>query len=87
MTTNSGRKPGRRGNGEGSAYLRKDGRWAVDIALGGYKRKRYYFKAQKEALQACREFLNQQAQGTLATGPQRTQLRHNWSLRECFRLL
>src|SRR5579872_4822396 len=72
MTEKSGRKRGRRGNGEGSVYLRNDGRWAVDITLEDQKRKRYYFKTQKEAIQARRELLNQQAQGTLATGPQRT---------------
>jgi len=72
MTENNGRRLGRRGNGEGSVYLRHDGRWAVDITLEDQKRKRYYFKTQKEAIQARRELLNQQAQGTLATGPQRT---------------
>jgi integrase len=72
MTENKGRKSKRRGNGEGSVYRRSDGRWAVDITLEGHGRKRYYFKTQKEAIQARRELLNQQAQGTLATGPQRT---------------
>ncbi|MDQ6661990.1 MAG: tyrosine-type recombinase/integrase [Chloroflexota bacterium] len=72
MAQRERRKRGRRSNGEGSVYLRKDGRWAVDITLEGYARKRYYFKTEKEAIEGRRVLLNELAKGTLATGPQKT---------------
>src|SRR6266567_3535724 len=72
MVKRERQRRGRRSNGEGSIYLRKDGRWAVDITLEGHTRKRYYYKTEREAVEGRRLLLNQLAQGTLATGPQKT---------------
>lgn len=38
----------RRGNGEGSIFQRKDGRWAAMISTGGDKRKGYYGKTRAD---------------------------------------
>ena len=72
MVKRERQKRGRRSNGEGSIYLRKDGRWAVDITIEGHTRKRYYCKTEKEAIEKRRTVLNELAQGSLATGPQKT---------------
>ena len=61
-----------RGHGEGSIYQRKDGRWAASITLEGRKRKTFYGKTRKEVQEKLRVALNEQKQGTLATGPQQT---------------
>src|SRR5215218_6047911 len=37
-----------RGNGEGSIYQRKDGRWVGSISLPGGRRKDFYGKTRKE---------------------------------------
>src|SRR5713226_7414605 len=58
--------------GEGSVYQRADGRWVAQVPLEGGKRKLLYRKTEKEALSALRKALNEQEQGTLATGPQQT---------------
>lgn len=65
---------GKRGHGEGSIYQRKDGRWAASITLEGgtRKRKTFYGKTRKEVQEKLRVALNDQKQGTLATGPKQT---------------
>jgi integrase len=59
----------RRGHGEGSIYLRKDGRWAASISLGGRKRKTFYGKTRKEVQEQLKVELHEQQQGKLVTGP------------------
>src|SRR5258707_12880038 len=61
-----------RGPGEGSIYQRKDGRWVASITLENRKRKQFYGKTRKEVQEKLRVALNEQRQGTLATGPQQT---------------
>ena len=34
--------PKKRGNGEGSVYLRADGRWCASVSIDGGKRKSFY---------------------------------------------
>src|SRR5258707_6487459 len=65
-------KQKQRGHGEGSIYQRQDGRWAASITLEGHKRKTFYGKTRKEVQEKLRVALNEQKQGTLATGPQQT---------------
>src|SRR5712692_7498291 len=62
----------RRPRGEGSVYQRADGRWVAQVPLEDGGRKVIYRKTEKEALGALRKALNEQEQGTLATGPQQT---------------
>jgi integrase len=61
-----------RGHGEGSIYQRSDGRWAASLTLEGRKRKTFYGKSRKEVQEKLRVALNEQKQGTLATGPRQT---------------
>ena len=63
---------GRRGHGEGSIYQRKDGRWAASIMLENRKRKTFYGKTKKEALEQLKKALFEQQQGTLVVGAQQT---------------
>jgi integrase len=65
-------KQKQRGHGEGSIYLRKDGRWAASITLEGGKRKTFYGKIRKEVQEQLKIALHEQQQGTLMTGPQQT---------------
>jgi integrase len=58
--------------GEGSIYQRADGRWVAQVPIEGGKRKLLYRKTEKEAMSALRKAMNEQEQGTLATGPQQT---------------
>jgi integrase len=60
----------RRGHGEGSIYLRSDGRWAASITLEGRKRKTFYGKTRKEVQEQLKIVLREQQQGSLVTGPQ-----------------
>jgi integrase len=60
----------RRGHGEGSIYLRSDGRWAASISVEDGKRKTFYGKTRKEVQEQLKTALHQQQQGMLATGPQ-----------------
>lgn len=62
----------RRARGEGSVFQRKDGYWVVQIELGDGKRKQYYLKTQKEAVEKLRKAQRELEQGTLVTGPQQT---------------
>lgn len=61
-----------RGHGEGTITLRKDGRYAVGISLENGKRKFYYAKSKKEAVELLRRVQQEQQQGTLVEGPQQT---------------
>jgi integrase len=65
-------KSSHRGHGEGTITLRKDGRYAVGISLENGKRKFYYAKSKKEALELLRRVQQEQQQGTLVEGPQQT---------------
>jgi integrase len=49
--------------------LRKDGRWAASISLGGRKRKTFYGKTRKEVQEQLKAALHEQQQGKLVTGP------------------
>jgi integrase len=60
----------RRGHGEGSIYLRSDGRWAASISVEDGKRKTFYGKTRKEVQEQLKTALHQPQQGMLATGPQ-----------------
>jgi integrase len=62
----------RRGHGEGSIYLRKDGRWAASISLDGGKRKTFYGKTRKEVQEQLKKGLHLQQQGTLVVSPRQT---------------
>jgi integrase len=55
----------RRGQGEGSIYLRKDGRWCASITLENRRRKTFYGKTRKEVQEKLRVALNEQKQGIL----------------------
>lgn len=61
-----------RGHGEGSIYLRKDGRWCASITLENRKRKYLYGKTRREVQEQLKIALREQQQGTLITTPQQT---------------
>ncbi len=64
---------GKRGNGEGSIYQRKeDGKWVGSITLENRKRKVFYGKTRKEVQEKMKVALHEQQQGTLITAPQQT---------------
>jgi integrase len=64
---------GKRGNGEGSIYQRKeDGKWVGSITLENRKRKVFYGKTRKEVQEKLKVALHEQQQGTLITAPQQT---------------
>ena len=57
---------GKRGNGEGSIYQRKeDNKWVGSITLGNHKRKVFYGKTRKEVQEKMKVALHEQQQGTL----------------------
>ena len=60
----------KRGNGEGSIYQRKDGRWTAEISLEGGKSKFLYGKTRKEVQEKLKTALYEQQRGMLVTGPQ-----------------
>lgn len=60
----------RRGHGEGSIYLRDDGRWAAGISLDNRKRKTVYGKTRKEVQEKLKLALYEQQKGILVTEPQ-----------------
>jgi len=62
----------KRGHGEGSIYLRKDGRWTASITTEGRKRKYIYGKTRKEVQEQLKIALREQQQGMLVTSPQQT---------------
>jgi len=57
----------RRGRGEGSVTQRKDGRWAAYLTLDNGKRKYFYGKTKKAALELLKKAQLEQLQGTLVT--------------------
>jgi integrase len=59
-----------RGHGEGSIHQRKDGRYQISISLENGKRKTYYAKTKKEALEKLRQVQHEQQQGMLVEGPE-----------------
>ena len=62
----------RRKYGEGSVFLRKDGRYVAQVKLENRKNKQTYHKTEKDAQVALRKMLGELEQGTLATGKQQT---------------
>lgn len=64
-------KSNRRGHNEGSVYYDADrDRWVAAITTETGKRKKFYCKSQREAVEKRNEALRELKQGTLATGPQ-----------------
>ncbi|GER89009.1 hypothetical protein KDW_31710 [Dictyobacter vulcani] len=63
---------GKRGNGEGTVYQRKDGRWTASITIGQGRRKYLYFATQKEAIKAIREINNLKDQGIMLASKDQT---------------
>jgi integrase len=61
----------RRTKGEGSAYMRKDGRAAASIMIDG-KRITKYGKTKTEAMQKLQEHLDKLKKGEIVTGPKQT---------------
>jgi integrase len=61
---------GKRANGEGSIFKRKDGRWVASISLENHKRTYIYCKTQQEAIKALRKAHQLKEQGTLLTEDQ-----------------
>src|SRR5947207_11028309 len=62
---------GKRANGEGSIYQRKDGRWAAVISLGG-KRKCFYRPTQAEAVMTLHLAQHAKLMGTLTSTREKT---------------
>jgi integrase len=63
---------GKRANGEGTVYQRKDGRWVASIVLEDGKRKSIYCKTQREAVKEVRQANLAKDQGTLITATDQT---------------
>ena len=64
---------GKRGNGEGSIYQRKeDNKWVGSITLGDHKRKVFYGKTRKEVQEKMKVALHEQQQGTLVKSTSQT---------------
>lgn len=64
----------RRGNGEGSIYQRKDGRWVGEATLPNRKRKSIYGKTRSEVASKLRDLQVQVSNGQ-PVGPERITLR------------
>ena len=62
-------KTRRRTKGEGSIYLRKDGRYVAEMTLEDGKRKPLYGKTRKEVSEKLDKARLEQKQGILAMGP------------------
>jgi integrase len=62
----------RRGNGEGTIYQRKDGRWAAALTLPGGRRRYFYGRTRREVTEKLRQALAQQDQGLLPAGERQT---------------
>jgi hypothetical protein len=54
---------GRRANGEGSIYQRKDGRWTASLSIGRLKRKHYLGKTRAEVAAKLAAAIHDQQQG------------------------
>lgn len=59
-------------HGDGSIYLRKDGRFAGSIILENGKRKYVYGKTKREVKEKLKKVQLEQLQGILATGPEQS---------------
>lgn len=62
----------KRGNGEGTIYKRKDGRWETAVTLEGGNRKRIYGKTRSEVSQKLTEALRARKEGRLRAEPSQT---------------
>jgi integrase len=62
----------RRGNGEGSVYQRKDGRWVAAVSVGGTERKSLYGKTKKDVLEKKTKALRDLQQGVPLPNDRRT---------------
>ncbi len=58
---------GKRANGEGSIYQRKDGKWVAAITLGAGKRKYWYCRSQAEAVVTLQHAQHARMLGTLTS--------------------
>ena len=65
-------KHGRRGNGDGTIYQRKNGTYAATLTLEGGKRKTLYARTYKEAQEKLRKALYEVQQNTFIDAPQQT---------------
>ena len=54
---------GRRGNGEGTIFQRKDGRWTAGAEVGGYQRKWIYGKTRREVADRLSKLQRDVAEG------------------------
>lgn len=62
----------KRANGEGTIYLRKDGRWSAILSLGGGMRKTFYRHTKEEAILALQQAQQAKMQGTLTSTREET---------------
>lgn len=58
---------GKRANGEGSVYQRKDGKWVAALSLGAGARKYFYRRNQAEAVVALHQAQHARMLGTLTS--------------------
>jgi integrase len=58
---------GRRGQGEGSIYRRKDGRWTAVLSIGTGRRKTFYGKTRREVARRLNDALKRQGEGLPAS--------------------
>ena len=58
---------GKRANGEGSIYQRKDGKWVAALTLGAGKRKYFYRRSQADAVLALQQAQHARMLGTLTS--------------------
>ncbi|HZO71134.1 MAG TPA: tyrosine-type recombinase/integrase [Ktedonobacteraceae bacterium] len=64
-------KKKRRGHGEGTVFLRKDGRWQASFIDSNGKRRYFYGLKQSEAIEKMRRAQEENRKGTLAKSTQR----------------
>ena len=72
MTARRGAPNRKRGNGDGSLYLRRDGRWVASITLEGGVRRTYYGRTRLEVRQKLSAALRAKADGLLVPRADRT---------------
>src|SRR5262252_178741 len=58
----------RRGNGEGSIYQRRDGKWCGAVTIESGRRRVFYGRTRQEAAEKLGEAVRARTQGTLTTG-------------------
>src|SRR5215472_11525426 len=56
----------RRGNGEGSVYQRRDGKWCAAVTIESGRRRVFYGRTRQEAAEKLGDALRARKQGTLA---------------------